>query len=191
MCAECGALQPKDNAIKYGEDWICAGCKPLRIQKLKEGVLPKTGATAMDYAGVGGRFLAKFLDMLIIGGVGGLIMGVVTAILVPMIRTQGRSAAGGIVLAWLGILTIVVVGMIFYQIWCLPKYGATPGKRILGLRVVTADGGPISVGRAIGRFFGEWVTGLIPFWIGYLIAAFDSERRTVHDHIAGTRVIKV
>ena len=27
--------------------------------------------------------------------------------------------------------------------------------------------------------------------IGNFIAAFDNERRTVHDHIAGTRVIKV
>jgi uncharacterized RDD family membrane protein YckC len=62
---------------------------------------------------------------------------------------------------------------------------------MLGLRVVGADGANVSWGRAIGRFFGEWVTGMIPFWIGYLIAAFDPERRTVHDHIAGTRVIRV
>ena len=41
------------------------------------------------------------------------------------------------------------------------------------------------------RFAGECVSGLIPLFIGYLIAAFDPEKRTVHDHIAGTRVIKV
>ena len=38
--------------------------------------------------------------------------------------------------------------------------------------------------------FAEVVNGLIPFYIGYIIAAFDSQKRTVHDHIAGTRVIK-
>jgi len=190
VCAECGGLHPRENAIKQGDSWICAACKPIRIQKIKEGVLTMGAADAMEYAGFGLRALAKLLDGLIIGLPAVLLIALVLAVIVPPLA---KNRANGDIVALLIFGTIAFVGfaVIFFQIWCLPKYGGTPGKRILGLRVVTADGGKISWGRAIGRFFGEWVTGLIPFWIGYIIAAFDPERRTVHDHIAGTRVIKV
>jgi uncharacterized RDD family membrane protein YckC len=190
VCAECGGLHSRDNAIRHGESWICAGCKPIHIQKIKEGVATGASVEGMEYGGIGARALAKLLDGLIIGLPGIFLMGAVIALTVPLIgKNRGSSELG--VLLMFGAIMLIAFAMFFYQIWCLPKYGATPGKRIMGLRVVTADGGRISWGRAIGRFFGEWVNGLIPFWIGYIIAAFDPERRTVHDHIAGTRVIKV
>jgi uncharacterized RDD family membrane protein YckC len=190
VCSECGVLQPKDNAIKHGEVWICAACKPLHIQKIKEGVAAGRPAYALDYAGIGPRAVAKLLDGLIIGLPAIFLMAVIIAFLTPAIA-RNRASADGLIIVMIAGIAIVALAMMFFQIWCLPRWGATPGKRIMGLRVVTTDGGSISWGRAIGRFFGEWVNGLIPFWIGYLIAAFDNERRTVHDHIAGTRVIKV
>jgi uncharacterized RDD family membrane protein YckC len=190
VCAECGTLHPRDNAIRYGESWICAACKPIHIQKIKEGVAIGAAAQAMDYAGIGARALAKLLDGLIIGLPAVILMVLVVVLFIPLVgKNRGSSELG--VLLILGAIGVIAFAMVFYQIWCLPKYGATPGKRIMRLRVVTADGGGISWGRSIGRFFGEWVNGLIPLWIGYIIAAFDPERRTVHDHIAGTRVIKV
>jgi uncharacterized RDD family membrane protein YckC len=190
VCAECGGLHPRDNAIRHGESWICAGCKPIHIQKLKEGVATRASAEAMEYAGIGERAVAKLLDLLIIVLPAIVLMMVAIALGLPLIG-KNRGASEFAVLLILGVIAVVGFGMVFYQIWCLPKYGGTPGKRIMGLRVVTANGGSISWGRAIGRFFGEWVNGLIPLWIGYIIAAFDPQRRTVHDHIAGTRVIKV
>ena len=190
VCSECGGLQPKENAIKHGELWICAACKPVHIQKIKEGVATGRPNQALDYAGIGARAVAKFLDGLIIGLPGVFLIGAIIAVLTPAIA-KNRGSAEGFIITMVAAIAVVAFAMVFFQIWCLPKWGATPGKRIMGLRVVTTDGGSISWGRAIGRFFGEWVNGLIPFWIGYLIAAFDNERRTVHDHIAGTRVIKV
>ena len=190
VCAECGKLFPKENAIRHGDAWICAVCKPLHVQKLREGVAMGRTFDALEYAGLGSRLLAKFLDALIIGIPGAIAIAVAIAVVMPLIGKNTQNAE--VAILTLGSLVILIIlGMLFFQIWCLPKYGGTPGKRILGLKVVTSDGGPISWGRAFGRFFGEWVTGMIPLWIGYLIAAFDTERRTVHDHIAGTRVIKV
>jgi uncharacterized RDD family membrane protein YckC len=189
VCAECGGLQPRENAIKQGDRWICAACKPIHIQKIREGLVEKTVAS-MEYAGLLIRALAKFLDGLIIGLPAILLIFFVFAVALPPFA-KNRANENLVVLVVVGTIGVVAFAMVFFQIWCLPKYGGTPGKRILGLRVVTADGGDISWGRAIGRFFGEWVSGMIPLWIGYLIAGFDPERRTVHDHIAGTRVIKV
>ena len=76
-----------------------------------------------------------------------------------------------------------------YTTWLLGKYGATVGKMACKIRVVKADGSPIQYMRALGRFFAEWLSGMI-LLIGYIMAAFDSEKRTLHDRICNTRVIR-
>jgi len=190
VCSECGGLQAKENAIKHGDLWICAACKPVHVQKIKEGVAAGRPAHALDYAGIGARAAAKFLDILIIGLPAVFLIGAIIAVVAPAIA-KNRASPEGFIIIMVAAIAAMGFAMMFFQVWCLSKWGATPGKRIMRLRVVTTDGGSISWGRAIGRLLGEWVNGLIPFWIGYLIAAFDNERRTVHDHIAGTRVIKV
>ena len=60
----------------------------------------------------------------------------------------------------------------------------------LGLRIVRADGSSLTYGRATGRFFADYLSNLILF-IGYIMAAFDDEKRTLHDRICDTRVVKV
>lgn len=37
-CAECGRFFTKDNLVSISNTWICAECKPLFVQKLREGV---------------------------------------------------------------------------------------------------------------------------------------------------------
>ena len=54
VCAECGKLFTKDNAIQYGTAWVCAACKPIFLQKLREGATTGSGvlgAAGMRYAG--------------------------------------------------------------------------------------------------------------------------------------------
>ena len=41
--------------------------------------------------------------------------------------------------------------------------------------------------RAIGRHFSEWLSSIL--FIGYIMAAFDEEKRALHDRICGTRVV--
>jgi uncharacterized RDD family membrane protein YckC len=76
-----------------------------------------------------------------------------------------------------------------YTTYFLGKYSATPGKMACHLKVVTPDGGKVSYSQACYRYFAEIISSLI-FGIGYLIAIFDIERRTLHDRIAGTRVVR-
>jgi hypothetical protein len=37
ICSECGRTFPTTEVIRYGERWICAGCKPVFFQRLSEG----------------------------------------------------------------------------------------------------------------------------------------------------------
>jgi uncharacterized RDD family membrane protein YckC len=70
------------------------------------------------------------------------------------------------------------------------RWQATLGKRLLGIKVTDASGARISFARALGRFFAaglSWMT----MNIGHAMAAFGSERRALHDYVAGTRVENV
>ena len=70
------------------------------------------------------------------------------------------------------------------------RFGATPGKMALELKVVRPDGGPVSLGRAVGRYFAKMVSAIV-LMIGYIMVGFDSEKRALHDMLCDTRVVKV
>ena len=76
-----------------------------------------------------------------------------------------------------------------YDSWFVGKYAATPGKMACKLKVVMADSARVSFGRAVGRHFAKYISGLI-LCIGFLMAGFDDQKRTLHDRICDTRVIK-
>lgn len=66
--------------------------------------------------------------------------------------------------------------------------GATPGKRMLGLRIVRLDGEPIGFAQAIGRQLADWLSKAT-MGFGYLLIALTPERRALHDYLAQTQVI--
>ena len=69
--------------------------------------------------------------------------------------------------------------------------GATLGKQAIGMRIVRADGARLSFGRATARYFLKTlITPLVPFGIGYLLAAFTARKRALHDLLADTLVLK-
>lgn len=76
-----------------------------------------------------------------------------------------------------------------YNTFFLGRRGATPGKQLLGLRVVREDGTKLGYGQAAARYLAELVT-LLTFGAGYVMIAFHPEKRALHDLIAGTRVLQ-
>ena len=65
---------------------------------------------------------------------------------------------------------------------------ATPGKRLLGMRVTDAAGGPAGVGQAVVRNTTKLVSAA-PCGLGFLWAAWSPQKRAWHDYAAGTRVV--
>ncbi len=190
VCAECGKLFTKDNAIQYGTAWVCAMCKPIFLQKLREGAATGAGAFGMGevrYAGFWIRFAAKFIDGLVMGVIIGLPM-IVLMFGAGMSMQPGQQPNA----AFLGLQVLLqVVGTgaaVAYNTFMHGKYGATLGKMAVGVRVVMADGSKISYQRAFGRAWADILSGMICY-IGYIIAGFDKEKRALHDHICQTRVI--
>ena len=75
-----------------------------------------------------------------------------------------------------------------YEILMLARYGATLGKLALGIRVITARGDRLTLGLSAGRYLAQLVSSAT-LTIGYLMAAFDPEKRSLHDRICNTRVV--
>ncbi len=181
LCVECGGTFPESDMVSYGGQWICQRCKPLFLQKIKEGMGVAGG---LRYGGFWIRFVAKLIDFFILGLFGALINGVLGAV-VPMGPESEEGLVVFVVLS--NILQIALA--VGYTTYFLGKFAATPGKMACGLKVITPEGDPITYSRALGRYFAEVLSGLI-LGIGYLMAAFDEEKKTLHDRVAGTRVVK-
>ena len=65
--------------------------------------------------------------------------------------------------------------------------GQTIGKMLVNIRAVNVDGSTVSVGAALLRFAGYFVS-LAMFGIGYAMAGLRRDKRALHDLLAGTRV---
>ena len=129
--------------------------------------------------GPGGR-LAGWWQRVGATVVDGLILFIPNIIL----RYAGGSAGGGLLSVILDAAYITVM---------LGQKGQTVGNMAVHTRVVDArTGGPISYGKALGRWASEFVLVLllvIPWILDVLWPLWDRDNQTLHDKMAGTVVL--
>jgi uncharacterized RDD family membrane protein YckC len=138
--------------------------------------LPRQDKAALKLASVDRRLVAYLVDGLflsVLGGLAGAIGGVVDS---------------GIWVAFWSLLVPFLVGVIYF-VRPYSTSGQTWGKRLVGIRVVSIDGSPLSLGKGILRWLGYFVSAL-PFDLGYLWAIWDKDKQAWHDKMAGTIVVK-
>jgi uncharacterized RDD family membrane protein YckC len=183
-CSQCGNAFAADEVIRYGDVYVCANCKPVFVQRLKEGaVLP----SALNYAGFWIRFAAIFVDGILLWIVN-FIIGLMAGLGVG--QAVGVEPRAGQVALQIFLSFVQIAVALSYETIMIGKYGATLGKMACRLKVVTAEGKPVSYARALGRYFAKILSGLI-CGIGYIMAGFDSQTRALHDRICDTRVVKL
>lgn len=68
--------------------------------------------------------------------------------------------------------------------------GRTVGKWLAGLRIVRKDGEPLSFVRALVRHLVGYPLTILTLGLGFLLAAFHSQGRALHDILAGTVVVR-
>jgi uncharacterized RDD family membrane protein YckC/DNA-directed RNA polymerase subunit RPC12/RpoP len=176
-CAECGRSFPASEMVHYGNSYVCPSCKPVFFQRIQEGAPAATGA--MRYAGFWIRFGAAFIDGILLN---------LSSLVVGLIGGAISSAGDAGAVAGGSLLAVYYLAMLAYGPFMHGKYGATLGKMAVKIKVVRADGAPISYGLAVGRSFAKLLSGII-LYIGFIVAGFDQEKRALHDHICNTRVI--
>lgn len=140
----------------------------VEIRLRMAGPLPRAGAYLID---------------LIIRSAISTVMTVIVAF--SGIAVGGQVAMGLLLLFW------------FLMDWLYPvvfesgRRGATPGKRIVGLRVVQASGSPVTVGQAVIRNFLRFIDGMPLFtYVFGLTSCLATKRfQRLGDLAAGTVVI--
>lgn len=196
VCAVSGQRRPKRDMLEFEGRWVSAEHKEEFFQRLREGVAQPREVV---YAGFWRRFGAKFIDGLILWVIGIVPQGVLSLILLGSFtvftpdtsNVEPEALVGRMILFQVTTQLLAFAIGIAYVLYFIRKQDATPGKRMLGLKLVRADGSKLSKGRIVGRYFAEIVSSLV-LGIGYLMAAFDKEeRRALHDRMCDTRVIDV
>jgi uncharacterized RDD family membrane protein YckC len=83
---------------------------------------------------------------------------------------------------------LIGVAFVFYG-WCWTHGGQTLGLRAWKLRVVTADGEPLTWLDAARRFAASAIL-LIPPGLGLVWSLLDSESRCWHERLSRTRIVR-
>lgn len=162
-------------------------------------------APVVAYAGFWLRFVATLLDGFIIG------VPIVIIFIIFLLSTSLGSvlhnfpnppnppspdevgeALGGAIFVMIGFIVLfALVGKwLYYAAFESSSWQATPGKKVLNLFVTDLNGAPVTFGRATGRYFARFVTGLIPLGIGYILAGITERKQALHDMIASTLVLR-
>ncbi len=159
---------------------------------------PPRPPTYARYAGFTSRAVALVIDLLVISG-GLLLFGIALDFLT---RTSGVGQllrALGESFAWVQPVNRFLLGATFelslallanfaYFTFFHSLGGATVGKHLLGLRVVSAAGERLTPGQAALRTLGYALSSL-PLYLGFLSVIVNNRRRGWHDRIARTCVV--
>jgi uncharacterized RDD family membrane protein YckC len=155
----------------------------------------------LSYGGFWERVAAYLIDGLILG----IPFGILVVIMIflfggfgammhrrnPVDAGQALAFAGPMFsLFFLGMVVFVALQWLYFAGLESSERQGTFGKSVLSLRVTDSEGRRLSFGHATGRFFAKIVSGMVPFAIGYIMAAFTARKQALHDLIAGTLVLR-
>ncbi len=139
-----------------------------------------------------GHWLLRFIALIIDSVIVAIVVAILFFILfIPLLFVGALGVflafAGGF-FAWtfaIGILTFI------YFIYAEVAWGGTLGKRVMGLRVQTINGGRISYSQSFIRNISKiyWIFLLLDWLIG--IATPGDRRQKYMDRVAGTVVVQV
>ena len=110
------------------------------------------------------------------------------SIMIARVMGGGARMAGGTA-EKVGLLLTVVVAIADLGILA-GITGRSIGKWTTGLRIERTGGGSPGIIRAVIRHFVGYPISIIPFALGFLIAAVSPTGRALHDYIAGTVVVR-
>ena len=197
FCPKCG--KETDASGKFCQ-WCGADIDSLQVRPVatpEEDEGPDVGV----YAGLGRRFIAFIVDIILI-----VLLDLITAGVLCLFRgfqnlyfyaqgvpvseltTEGTTAAlmGSIIAAY-G-LTLIIVPWLYYAGFESSRSQATPGKVLMHLVVTDMQGGKPTLARTSLRFFWKYISILIIF-IGFIMIGFTQKHQGLHDRLSGCLVL--
>jgi uncharacterized RDD family membrane protein YckC len=147
----------------------------------------------VEYAGFWIRLLAYVIDVFVLeffAVAAGIILGIALSIAGILGKFEPPAPGHALPPAFVAVVWIVgLVVTIAYNVYFNSgSWQATPGKRMLGLHIVTTTGEPVSGWLAFGRWAAYAVDGLT-LYVGFMMIGWTREKTALHDIICGTRVV--
>jgi uncharacterized RDD family membrane protein YckC len=132
----------------------------------------------------GRRIIATLIDSFVVGAPLGFMVGFFGA-------ASGAASSEAVFAS--GFVMMLVFSMVLALAYAVvmesSEAQATLGKMAVGAIVTDKSGNKPTLGAVIMRnTIGKFVSGITPFYIGYLIGAARTDKRCLHDLIAGTMV---
>ena len=154
-CSECHLEFASEEVIAFGDIIVCGGCKPLFVQRLREGI---SARQRLPFAGFWIRFGSLTIDyvilymiMMIVAGFGVGLSGFRNPDPFKVLRLEG---------VLLGVQFIIANA---YETWFVGRSGATPGMMTCRLKLIRGDGsslgfrgGPLPLSGQAGQFVHVW-----------------------------------
>src|SRR5882724_4319194 len=143
----------------------------------------------LEIAGVGSRLLAAVIDSAIVAAI--MLAG---ALLVVVLGSFGLVPSSALGRAWIAALAIglgFALGNGYFILFEGLRGGQTPGKRLVGIRVVRETGHPVTLGAAALRNLLRIADFLPPpYLVGLALIAFHPRGKRLGDLAAGTVVVR-
>jgi uncharacterized RDD family membrane protein YckC len=151
-------------------------------------------ADDLPLASLGQRFVGAMVDLLVV-------LVVASPLVIASIVAQPEP--NGDPPPWVvgvGLVCLLAVFAVTIGQWVMiSSQGQSIGKRVTGCRIVKLDGGPVDF--VSGVVLRTWVLGFVSgilnqCCLGWIVTLIDAlmivgpERRCLHDHIAGTKVVQ-
>lgn len=140
---------------------------------------------------------ARFLKRVAASLIDGFIVGMVTAIVQTPIALMagigfgtldGEPGAGTLLVQLFTQLLGIAVGIAYFGYFYTSAQQASPGKLLVGIKLVRPDGETISFARSVGRYFANWLN-VFTLGLSYLLPLFTEKRQALHDLIVDTVVV--
>lgn len=149
---------------------------------------PENVVFGFTVAGMGSRFLAGLLDMILIM----LLILAANLTLYTLLKTLDaldQGVTGNWLWAAFGLLTFLIFWgyyIFFEMVW----NGQSPGKRRLGLRVIRTDGSPVTLTESFIRNLIRLFDFLPAYYgVGIITMFINKQSRRLGDLVAGTLVV--
>jgi uncharacterized RDD family membrane protein YckC len=98
----------------------------------------------------------------------------------PEVALEGFHAVASLVLA-------ILIDLCYFTLF-VGWRGQTPGKMILGMKIIRVTGREVGYARALVRWIGQGLSFVL-LGIGFLMVALSRRKQGLHDRLAGTVVV--
>ena len=160
FCADCGTA-------------LISAVKPLLPLEPEAHSVP---VAALEYIGFLTRFIATIIDVIIVWIISYALIFIISILPLEYLFLYSY-------------LNSFFILLLYYWLFTGLK-GQTPGKMVVGIKVVDSQGNkPGLVTAAIREILGK-VISTIPLYLGFLWISWDIKKQGLHDKIATTYVIK-